>query len=142
MLKQKFFSRFKKPLTTLPNLVEPQILSYKWLVEEGVKEIFKEFSPIKDYSDKKFILEFVSFEIGEPKVDEHFAKANKMTLDAPLRTIVRLTNKTLNTKKEQEIFMVDIPMMTNHGTFIINGVERVIVPQLARSFGVLLLMKK
>ncbi len=137
MLKQKFFSRFKKPLTTLPNLVEPQILSYKWLVEEGVKEIFKEFSPIKDYSDKKFILEFVSFEIGEPKVDEHFAKANKMTLDAPLRTIVRLTNKTLNTKKEQEIFMVDIPMMTNHGTFIINGVERVIVPQLARSFGVL-----
>ncbi len=137
MQKKKHFSRFKKSLTTLPNLVEPQILSYKWIIEEGLKELFKEFSPIKDYSDKKFVLEFVSFELGEPKTDEHFAKANKMTLDAPLRAIVRLTNKTLNTKKEQEIFMIDFPLQTPHGTFIINGVERVIVPQLARSFGVL-----
>jgi DNA-directed RNA polymerase subunit beta len=115
-MEKKYFGRFKKPLTTLPNLVEPQVLSYKWMVEEGLKEIFKEFSPIKDYSDKKFMLEFVSFELGTPKYDEHYAKANKLSYEAPLRTIVRLTNKSINSKKEQEIFMVDFPLMTDHGT--------------------------
>jgi DNA-directed RNA polymerase subunit beta len=141
-MEKKYFGRFKKPLTTLPNLVEPQVLSYKWMVEEGLKEIFKEFSPIKDYSDKKFMLEFVSFELGTPKYDEHYAKANKLSYEAPLRTIVRLTNKSINSKKEQEIFMVDFPLMTDHGTFVINGVERVIVPQLARSFGVLFTLEE
>jgi len=139
---KKYFSRYKKSLTNLPNLVESQIVSYKWIVESGLKEIFKEFSPIKDYSDKKFTLEFVSFELGQPKFDEHYAKANKLSFDAPLRTIVRLTNKTNNSKKEQEIFMVDFPLMTDHGTFVINGVERVIVPQLARSFGVLFTLEE
>jgi DNA-directed RNA polymerase subunit beta len=134
---KKYFSRYKEPLSELPNLVEPQMLSYDWLVKEGLKEIFKEFSPIKDYSDKKFTLEFVSFELGESKYDEHYAKANKLSLEVPLRAMVRLTNKTLGSKKEQEVFMADVPLMTDHGTFIINGVERVIVPQLARSFGVL-----
>ena len=141
-MQKKYFGRFKEPLTTLPNLVEPQVLSYKWMVEEGLKEIFKEFSPIKDYSDKKFTLEFVSFELGQPKYDEHYAKANKLSYEAPLRTIVRLTNKSINSKKEQEIFMVDFPLMTDHGTFVINGVERVIVPQLARSFGVLFTLEE
>ncbi len=141
-MEKKYFGRFKEPLTTLPNLVEPQVLSYKWMVEEGLKEIFKEFSPIKDYSDKKFTLEFVSFELGQPKYDEHYAKANKLSYEAPLRTIVRLTNKSINSKKEQEIFMVDFPLMTDHGTFVINGVERVIVPQLARSFGVLFTLEE
>lgn len=135
--KKKTFARYKESLSELPNLVEPQILSYKWLVEEGVKDIFKEFSPIKDYSDKKFTLEFVSFELGNPAYDEHYAKANKLSYEAPLRVMARLTNKGLGSKKEQEVFMADIPLMTDHGTFVINGVERVIVPQLARSFGVL-----
>lgn len=137
MQNKKYFGRYKAPLTTLPNLVESQVASFKWVVEGGLKEVFKEFSPIKDYSDKKFTMEFVSFELGTPKYDEHYAKANKLSFEAPLRAMVRLTNRTLGSKKEQEIFMADFPMMTDHGTFVINGVERVIVPQLARSFGVL-----
>src|SRR4029077_8747400 len=68
--------------------------------------------------------------------DEHYAKAQKLTLDVPIRAIVRLNNKVKSEEKEQEIFLADLPLMTPHGTFIINGVERVIVPQLARSYGV------
>ncbi len=133
---QKTFGKYREPLTKLPNLVENQILSYKDLTEKGIVEIFREFSPLRDYSEKKFDLEFISFELSAPKVDEVYAKENKLTYDAPLRARVKLTNKILNTVKEQEIFMADFPLMTVHGTFIINGVERVVVPQLARSFGV------
>ena len=133
---QKHFSRYKKAAIDMPDLVAPQLASFDWFVREGLGEVFKEFSPIKDYSSKKFDLEFVSFELGQPKTDERGAKENKLTLDAPLKAQVRLTNKAMKTVKEQEIFLADVPVMTNHGTFIINGVERVIVPQLARSFGV------
>ncbi len=136
MREQKYFSRFRAPRVETPNLVEAQVDSYKQLLEGGVKEVFKEFTPIKDYSGKKFDLEFVKIEMGEPKYDEHYAKAQKMTLDQPLRAIVRLHNKTTGESKEQEIFLADFPVMTEHGTFVINGVERVIVPQLARSYGV------
>ena len=136
MREQKFFKRFRKPLVETPNLVADQTRSYTWLLAQGIKETFKEFTPIKDYSGKKFDLEFLKLELGEPKFDEHYAKSQKMTLGAPLRAIVRLKNKTQGTDKEQEIFLADVPVMTNHGTFIINGVERVIVPQLARSYGV------
>ena len=132
----KTFSKYRDPLTKLPNLVENQILSYKDLTEKGIVEIFREFSPLRDYSEKKFDLEFISFELSAPKYDEVYAKENKLTYEAPLRARVKLTNKILNTIKEQEIFMADFPLMTVHGTFIINGVERVVVPQLARSFGV------
>ena len=134
---KKYFSRYKEPLVGVPNLVENQVASFKWLIAEGIKEIFDEFSPIQDYSGKKFELEFTSFEISEPKFDEYHAKEQEATYEAPMRVKVKLTNKTLKTSKEQEIFMADFPLMTNHGTFIINGVERVVVPQLARSFGVL-----
>ena len=132
----KTFSKYREPLTKLPNLVENQIFSYKELTEKGIAEIFKEFSPMSDYSGKKFDLEFLSFELSAPKNDEVYVKENKLTYEAPLRARVKLTNKILNTTKEQEIFMADFPLMTIHGTFIINGVERVVVPQLARSFGV------
>jgi DNA-directed RNA polymerase beta subunit len=118
----------RKPLTKLPNLVENQILSYKDLTEKGIAEIFREFSPLRDYSERKFELEFLSFELSAPKYDEVYAKENKLTYEAPLRARVRLANKILNTTKEQEIFMADFPLMTVHGTFIINGVERVVVP--------------
>jgi len=136
-MQKKTFSRFKKSLTSLPNLVESQLKSFNWLVKFGFGELFKEFSPIKDYSGKKFELEFVEFKLGEPKYDEYYAKNQKLTFDAPLSVKVKLSNKTFNSSKEQEIFLADFPMMTNHGTFIINGVERVIVPQLIRSFGIL-----
>jgi len=133
---KKYFSRYKKPLVPFPNLIENQLVSFNWLVEEGIKEVFKEFSPINDYSEKKFQLDFTSFSLGEPKFDEEYSKVNKLTYEGPLKTRVRLLNKGLGTTKEQEIFMADVPLMTKHGTFIINGVERVIVPQLTRSFGV------
>ncbi|MBI3573479.1 DNA-directed RNA polymerase subunit beta [Candidatus Kaiserbacteria bacterium] len=135
-LPQKRFSRHKEARVPMPDLVAPQVASFRTFISEGLKDLFKEFSPIIDYSKKKFELELVSFEIGEPKVDEYGAKENKLTYDAPLKATVRLTNKGLASKKEQSIFLADFPIMTEHGTFIINGVERVIVPQLARSFGV------
>jgi DNA-directed RNA polymerase subunit beta len=133
---KKYFSRYKKPLIEFPNLIEAQVRSFKWLIEEGIKEIFKEFSPIVDYSGKKFSLEFISFSLGEPKYDENHAKINKLSYEGLLKARVKLINKAMGTSKEQEIFISEVPLMTSHGTFIINGVERVIVPQLARSFGV------
>ncbi|MCE9548983.1 DNA-directed RNA polymerase subunit beta, partial [Candidatus Nomurabacteria bacterium] len=133
---KKYFSRYQKPLIKFPNLIEAQVKSFAWLVKEGVGEVFKEFSPISDYSAKKFQLEFTSFSIGEAKNDENYCKVNKLSYQGFLKARVKLTNKILGTVKEQEIFMTELPLMTNHGTFIINGVERVIVPQLARSFGV------
>ena len=133
---QKHFSRYSEARTELPNLVEPQQTSFSWFLKEGFTEVFKEFSPIKDYGDKKFELSFVDYKIGEPLHNEQFAKANKLTYEAPLRATIKLKNKTFNSSKEQEIFLADIPVMTRNGTFIINGVERVIVPQLARSYGI------
>ncbi|HPS21654.1 MAG TPA: DNA-directed RNA polymerase subunit beta [Candidatus Paceibacterota bacterium] len=133
---KKYFSKYKKPLIEFPNLIEPQVKSFKWLLEDGIKEVLKEFSPIQDYSGKKFQLDFTSFSIEEPKHDEISAKRNKASYQGLLKVRVKLANKILGTVKEQEVFMSELPLMTEHGTFIINGVERVIVPQLARSFGV------
>src|SRR3989344_812353 len=133
---KKYFSRYKKPLVKFPNLIEAQVKSFKWLIEHGIGEVFKEFSPISDYSGKKFQIEFSSFSISEPKSGEKDSKINKLSYQGQLKIRVKLTNKVLGTIKEQEIFMSELPLMTSHGTFIINGVERVIVPQLARSFGV------
>lgn len=133
---KKYFSRFRKPLTETPNLVVPQVESFKWLIEKGLKEVFNEFSSIRDFSEKKFTLDFVSFELAEAKIDEKTAKERKLSYEAPLKVRVRLKNHILGTEKEQEIFMADLPLMTAHGTFIISGIERVIVPQLARATGV------
>ena len=134
---KKYFAKYTAPLVEFPDLLETQIRSFKELVQKGLGEVFKEFSPIPDYSGKKFELEFTSFSLGEPKCDEFYAKQNKLSYEAPLKVQVRLTNKLAGgVSKEQEIFLSDLPMMTAHGTFIINGVERVIVPQLARSFGI------
>ncbi len=136
MREKKYFARYKKPQMALPNLVETHLKSYKWLLEEGLKDAIKEFSPIEDYSGKKFQLEFVGIELSAPKYDEYFAKENKLSYEAPLKARVKLINKTFKSEKEQEIFMADFPMMTSHGTFIVNGVERVVVPQISRSSGV------
>jgi DNA-directed RNA polymerase subunit beta len=135
-LPQKTFAKYRGPLVELPNLIEPQLESYQWFVEEALKEIFQEFSPISDYSEKKFELVFKKYELGQPKCTPEYAKENKLTYDAPLRANIVLKNKTFESEKDQEIFLADIPVMTEHGTFIINGVERVIVPQLARSYGI------
>ncbi len=133
---KKYFSKFREPLTQIPNLVTPQIESFEWLKKEGLKEVFQEFSSIKDFSEKKFTLDFVSFELSEPKYDEYYAKENKLSYEAPLKVKVRLENHIVKSIKEQEIFMADFPLMTSHGTFVISGIERVVVPQLARTFGI------
>jgi len=113
-----------------------QVESFKWLIEKGLKEVFDEFSSIKDFSERKFQLDFTSFELAEPKIDEYTAKERKLSYEAPLKVRVKLKNLVMGTEKEQEIFMADFPLMTSHGTFIISGIERVVVPQLARSTGV------
>jgi len=134
--KKKYFSKYKEPFVAFPNLVKTQLDSFQWLITEGLKEIFQEFSPIQDYTGKEFTLELGEFSLSEPKYDEYYAKANKLTFEAPLKIKTKLFDKKLKQTKEQEIFLVDFPLMTSHGTFIINGVERVIVPQLTRSYGV------
>ena len=133
---KKYFSRFKEPLTVMPNFVESQVTSFKWLIETGIGEVLKEFSPIRDYAEKKFELSFTHFELALPKYDEHYAKANKLSYEGQIKVKVKLKNKMLDSTKEQEMFLADFPIMTSHGTFIVNGIERVIVPQLARSFGI------
>lgn len=134
---KKYFKNYKKPLLDLPDLFEGQVKSFKWLLTDGIKDVLKEFSPVSDYSGKKFEMDFVDFEIEEPKFDDKYARENKLTYEASLKFKIKLINKTLGSEKEQEVFMADFPLMTRHGTFIINGIERVIVPQLARSFGVI-----
>ncbi len=133
---QKRFEVCPSPRIPLPNLIEPQHESFRWFVETALKEIFTEFSPISDYSEKKFEMRFKKYELGSPKCTPEYAKENKLTYEAPLRAHVVLKNKTFESEKDQEIFMTDLPLMTEQGTFIINGVERVIVPQLARSYGI------
>jgi DNA-directed RNA polymerase subunit beta len=135
-MRKKYFSRYSEPLAPLDNLVEIQLQSYEWLVKEGIAELFKEFSPIKDYSEKKFELELLGFQFDEPKYDEHHAKVNRLSYETPLRLRVKLKNHIIGVEKEQEIFLSDFPLMTPHGTFVVNGNERVVVTQLARSFGV------
>ena len=134
-LAQKTFGAYRAPSVPFPDLVGHQRSSFNWLLKDGLTELFKEFSPITDYSGKKFKLEFESFEIGEPKYDEIFARENMRTYEAPMKATVKLINKTFGSEKSQEIFLTDMPMMTPHGSFIVSGVERAIVPQLARSFG-------
>ncbi len=135
-LVKKFFSKYKEPFIPLPNLVEIQLNSFSWFLKEGLKELFQEFSPINDYAGKEFVLEFTDYSIDEPKFDEYWAKANNLSYETPLKIKVRLTKKESGESKEQEVFLTDMPLMTSHGTFIVNGVERVVVSQLARSFGV------
>ncbi|MDP2676116.1 MAG: DNA-directed RNA polymerase subunit beta [bacterium] len=136
-LPKKYFSKRRADLAPLPNLVSVQLNSFKWLLSRGLHDLFKDFSPIKDYAEKDLELEFVGYSIDEePKHDEYFAKAHNLSYEASLRAKVRLRNKITKESKEQEIFLADIPLMTSRGTFIVNGVERVIVSQIARSFGV------
>jgi len=133
---QKFFGRFREPLVKLPSLVESQSDSFKQFIEGGAERVFREFSPIADHAGKKFELKFVKFAFGPLRWDEHYAKQTMRTYEAPLSMVARLKNKTTGDEKEQEIFLADFPWMTPHGSFIINGVERIVVPQLARSYGV------
>jgi len=134
-LVQKTFGAFQAPRVPFPDLVGHQRGSFDWLMKEGLTELFREFSPVSDYSGKKFELRFDGFEVGEPKNSEDEARENMRTYEAPVKVSVTLVNKTFGSEKTQEIFLADMPIMTPHGSFIVSGVERAIVPQLARSFG-------
>ncbi len=121
----------------LPNLVELQLQSYSWLFRDGLRELFDEISPIDDFTGKNYRLEFGEYFLEDPKHDEATARAKNLTYKAPLRARVTLTNKVTNKKKTSDVFLGDFPLMTNRGSFIINGVERVVVSQIVRSYGVL-----
>ena len=120
----------------LPNLIQHQRESWKDFIETGLGEIFAELNPIDDYTGQKLALRFGKYAFQEPKNSEVHAKENNLTFDAPLHAIVELTNKVTGEVKEQEIYLGDYPWMTDRGTFIINGTERVVVSQLIRSAGV------
>ncbi|WP_458121201.1 DNA-directed RNA polymerase subunit beta [Paenibacillus sp. Z6-24] len=116
----------------VPNLIEIQQKSYQWFLDEGLREMFQDISPIQDFTGN-LVLEFIDYSLGEPKYTVDDAKERDVTYSAPLRVKVRLINKETGEVKEQEVFMGDFPLMTETGTFIINGAERVIVSQLVRS---------
>ena len=128
------YARIKEVLE-LPNLIEIQQNSYEWFLREGLREMFRDISPIQDFTGN-LVLEFVDYSLGEPKYSVDDCKERDVTFAAPLRVKVRLINKETGEVKEQEVFMGDFPLMTEKGTFIINGAERVIVSQLVRSPGV------
>ncbi len=119
----------------LPDLTEIQSRSYTWFLEEGLRELFDEVTPIKDFIGRDLELYFEDFYMDEPKFDEVTSRNKNITYEAPLRVKTRLINKRSNSVKEQEIYLGDLPVMSPRGTFIINGIERVIVSQLVRSAG-------
>jgi len=127
----------KKKVPPLPELNNLQRRSYEHFVREGLRELFMEISPIEDLTGKNLELHFVDYYFEEPKFTEQAARERYATYEASLRVKLRLVNKNTGEIKEQEVFLGDIPTMTGSGTFIINGVERVIVSQLVRSSGVL-----
>ena len=126
----------------IPNLVETKDListqtdSFRWFLSDGLRELFDEINPITDYSGKNFELRFLDFEFGAPKFSVDECRNRDMTYAAPLRIRTRLTIRETGEIKESEVYMGDFPRMTDEGTFIINGTERVVVSQLVRSPGV------
>ena len=134
------FSKIREVLE-MPNLIEVQKNSYQWFLDDGLREVFRDISPIMDYTGN-LILDFVDYSLDDsPKYSVEECKERDTTYSAPLKAKVRLINKESGEVKEQEIFMGDFPLMTDNGTFIINGAERVIVSQLVRSPGIYYSMK-
>ena len=119
----------------MPHLLDLQTKSYKWFLEKGLKDIFKDISPIEDASGN-LSLSFEDFSLGEPKYDIRECKERDTTYSAPLRVQISLLDRGTGERRSQEVFMGDFPLITDTGTFIINGAERVIVSQLVRSPGV------
>ncbi|MBI2633808.1 MAG: DNA-directed RNA polymerase subunit beta [Parcubacteria group bacterium] len=140
-MQTKIFSSHPKSFLGLPDLAQVQLNSYNWLLEKGLRELFEEISPIRDYTGKDLELEFGEYWLDEPKITETKAKSDGLTFEAPLRVRINLKNKQTGEIKEQEIYFGEFPKMTPRGTFVINGVERVVVSQLIRSSGVYFTMQ-
>ena len=121
----------------LPDLIKVQIESYNWFLEKGIEELFYEISPVVDFTGKNLELTFGRCFFGKPIHDAEEARKNNLTFKAPFRSQVRLKNLNSGEVRDQEVYLGDFPMMTRRGTFIINGIERVVVNQIVRSYGVL-----
>ena len=131
---RKFFGKIYESLP-LPDLIEIQKRSFDWFMKEGLKELFDEVSPIRDFIGRDLEIYFEKYYLDEPKFDEVTSKRKNLSFESPLRVEVRLSNKRTGKSVEQEVFLGDFPLMTERGTFVVNGVERVVVSQLIRSPG-------
>ncbi|MDO8557456.1 MAG: DNA-directed RNA polymerase subunit beta [Candidatus Jorgensenbacteria bacterium] len=135
MFKPKIFSSYKGPKFPSLDLIEIQRASYEWFIKKGLRELFDEISPIKDHTGKEMELSFMDYKFDPPKYTEEQTKEKDQTYEAALRVDLRLTDKRTKQAKTQEVYLGDFPMMTKRGTFIVNGVERVVISQLMRSPG-------
>lgn len=115
----------------LPDLIEVQKKSYRWFLEEGIRELLNEISPIKDFIGRDLEVWFTDYGFDDPKFDEQTSKAKHINYEAPLRVTTKLLNKRTGESKEQEVYLGELPVMTDRGTFVINGIERVVVSQLS-----------
>ncbi len=131
---RKFFTDIKD-MHELPDLIEVQKTSYDWFLKNGINELLEEINPITDFTGRDLELHFENSFLDEPKFDEVTCRNKNITFEAPLRVSVRLINKRTQKESTQEIYLGEIPIMTERGTFVINGIERVIISQLIRSAG-------
>ncbi|MFL5758062.1 MAG: hypothetical protein ACJ77N_17430, partial [Chloroflexota bacterium] len=120
----------------VPNLIELQLESFRWFIDKGLRELFDEISPIKDFTGKVMELQFLDYEFGPPKYSEEECRTKDLTFSRPLYVNVELLIKETGEIQRQRVYMGDYPWMTDLGTFVINGAERVVVSQLVRSPGV------
>lgn len=131
---RRFFTE-KREAMPLPDLIATQKSSYAWFLDQGIKDLFEEASPITDFTGRDLELYLEDYSIDEPKFDEVTSREKNISFDAPLRVKTRLLNRRTGQEHAQEIYLGDVPVMTDRGTFIINGIERVIISQLIRSPG-------
>lgn len=140
MSNTKIFSSYKGPTFPQPDLIEIQVESFNWFLKKGLRELFDEISPITDHTGKELELHFMDYKFDLPKYTEEQVKEKDLTYEASLRVNLKLVNHETKETKTQEVYLGDFPMMTDRGTFIINGVERVVISQLIRSPGVYFLV--
>ena len=135
-LKVKLFSYYNGQDFAYPDLVEVQLKSFEWFKKTGLRELFDEISPIKDHGGREFELHFLDYKFDPPKYSEEQTKEKDQTYESALRANLKLVDNQTKKVKIQEVYLGDFPIMTERGTFIINGVERVVISQLVRSPGV------
>ncbi len=133
---RKYFAKNIDKDVKIPNLIEIQTNSYEWFLDVGIRDLLDEITPISDFSGKKLELHCLEHSLGEVKYNAEEAKNKNLTFEVPLKVHVQLINKETGEIKEQDVFLGNIPLMTNRGTFIVNGIERVVVSQIVRSPGV------
>jgi len=135
-MQERSFSRSHAKTIPLPNLIQVQLDSYKWFLEKGFQELLDDFSPVEDYSGEHLKFFFLAFHLEEPEASEEVCRQKNLTYESPLRVKTRLLNVGTKEIKEQDVYFGHIPLVSSRGTFIINGIERVMVSQLLRSPGV------